>query len=85
MPKALGRAKEALGSSFALVLATDLGLAMLDLLLLDVDVLAFHLLVVKAAGRRDDKCRHILQDARESMKEEDVDKGCNIFLTGMKC
>ena len=85
MPKALGRAKGAVDSSFALILATDLGLAMLDLLLLDVDVLAFHLLAVKAtAGRRGDKCRHILQDARESMKEEDVDNGCNIFLTGMK-
>ena len=80
MPKALGRAKGAVDSSFAPVLAADLGLAMLDLLLLDVDVLAFHLLVVKAADdRRDDKCRHILQDDRESMKEEDVDKGCIVF------
>ena len=80
MPKALGRAKGAVDSSFALVLATDLGLAMLDLLHLDVDALAFHLRVVRAvAGRRDDKCRHILQDARERINEEEVvDKGCNI-------
>ena len=80
MPKALGMAKGAVDSSFALVLATDLGLAMLDLLLLDVDVLAFHLLAVKAtAGRRGDKCRHILQDARERISEEVVDKGYIVF------
>ena len=79
MAKDLGRAKAgAVGSSFGVVFAT-LGLAMLDLdFLFLLWVVVHRLVALAAAGRRDDQCRHMPQEARESMREEDVGM-CNIF------
>lgn len=80
--KALGRAKEVFDPSFGMVVAT-LGLAMdldfLFLLWVVVDELAFNrLAALAAAGRRYDQCRHMPQEVRESIREEDVGM-CNIF------